>query len=173
VYAPSGRLYFLSSEGDADFLYRMNEDGSQREKAFPHPIIGITAVAPDERLVVVRRAIHGEDSSHAVEAISLADGQTVRVCSSLCAVDWSRDGKAIYFSLPSMNTTSPSSFALTLAPGSNLPPLPVKGVESESDLPSAASPNKVNGWISAGPNPALYSVSRRIAHRNLYRVPVP
>ena len=176
VYAPSGSVYFVGSDGDADFLYRMNADGGQREKAFPHPIIGLTAVSPDERLVVVRRAVHGEDSS-ATEAISLAGGQAVRVCSINCGVDWSRDGKAMYLfvNMPSMNSTATSygSFAIPLAPGSNLPPLPVKGVELESDLPNLAALRKVEDWISAGPNPALYSFSRRLARRNLYRIPVP
>jgi serine/threonine protein kinase len=175
VYAPSGRLYFLSAEGDADFLYRLDEDGRQRTKAFPHPVIGITAVAPDERLVVVRRAVKGVDFSSAVDAISLADGHTFRVCSNECDVGWSRDGKAVYFNMLPMDNTSTryESYALTLAPGSDLPPLPVKGVGSESDLPNPAALRKVEGLISAGPNPALYSFSRHIAHRNLYRVPVP
>jgi eukaryotic-like serine/threonine-protein kinase len=176
VYAASGRLYFLSSEGDADFLYQMNEDGGERRKAFPHPIIGITAVSPDERLVVVRRAVHGEDSSSASDAIALASGQAARVCSISCGVDWSWDGKAMYFlNMPSMSSTATShgSFAIPLAPGSNLPPLPVKGVGSESDFPNLPALRKIEGSVSAGPNPALYSFSRRLARRNLYRVPVP
>lgn len=172
VYAPSGKLYFRVSEGDVDFLYRMNEDGSQREKVFPDPITDILSIAPDERLVVVARAVQGEENSIATEAIPLAGGPSVRICNLFCAIDWSRDGKLLYFTPPAMKS-SWKTFIIPLAHGSDLPPLPAKGVRSEFELPNRAALRVVEEWISTGPNPALYSFSRRIAHRNLYRIPVP
>ncbi len=63
-YAPSGKIYFQVSEGNVDYLYRMNDDGTQRKKILPDPIITLHAVSPDEHFVAVRRATKDEDESY-------------------------------------------------------------------------------------------------------------
>jgi len=86
VYAPSGRIYFQVTEGDVDYFYRMSEDGTQREKILNDPITWLYDVSPDERFVVVGHLIKGEDSSTAVEAVPLAGGTAVRMCSTGCDI---------------------------------------------------------------------------------------
>jgi hypothetical protein len=60
VYRASGKIYFQVAEGDVEYLYRMNDDGTQREKLLPDPIIDLKTVSPDERFAVVRRATKGK-----------------------------------------------------------------------------------------------------------------
>ena len=174
VYGSSGKLYFRAAEGDAEYLYRMNDDGSQREKLSPDPIIALLAVSPNERFVEVRRPIQGEEDSTAVEVVSLVGDPVVRICYYYCQVSWSGDGKVLYFLLPSMkSSTDTLTYVVPLAPGAALPPLPTKGVRSEADLRSHASLQLIEEGVSRGPNPSIYSYSKRTAHSNLYRVPIP
>lgn len=174
VYGSSGKLYFRAADGDAEYLYRMNDDGSQREKLSPDPIIMLLAVSPNERFVEVRRPIQGEEDSNAVEAVSLAGDAVVRICYYYCQVSWSGDGKVLYFSLPSTkSSTDTLTYVVPLAQGAALPPFPAKGVRSEADLPNHASLQLIEESISRGPNPSIYSYSKRTAHSNLYRVPIP
>jgi eukaryotic-like serine/threonine-protein kinase len=171
-YGASGRIYFEVGEGNVDYLYRMNEDGTQPEKLLPEPIISYSQVSPDERLVAVRRATKGEGSPTVVEAVSLTGGGDVLLCSELCSVDWSFDSKTFYLRLPAMKSSNGTmeTYVFPLANGADLPPLPAQGVQSQKDLPNTVQ--LVRDLILAGPDAAHYSFSRRSSHYNLYRVPI-
>jgi serine/threonine protein kinase len=173
VYAPSGRIYFRVSEGDVLYLYRMNEDGAQREKILSGPILNLSAVSPDERLVAVRRATKGEDTPIVVDAVSLTDGSAVRICSTWCEVEWTRDGKALYFFLPIKGGPQWRTYVIPLSRGVDVPPLPVKGIQSDTDLPNRAALQVREEVLSPGPNSSLYCFGKRSSHWNLYRIPVP
>jgi serine/threonine protein kinase len=172
VYAPSGRIYFQVSEGDVDYLYRMNEDGGQRGKILSGPIRGLSAVSPDERLVAVRRTAKGEENP-VVEAVSLIDGSAVRICSAWCKVEWTRDGKALYFFLPIKGGPQWRTYVIPLSRGVDLPPLPAKGVQTDADLPNRATLQVLEEVISPGLNSSLYCFAKSSSHWNLYRIPVP
>jgi len=173
-YAASGKIYFQVSEGEVDYLYRMNEDGTQREKILPEPIIYLDAVSSDERFVAIRSATKGEDNPTAVDVVPLAGGRTVRVCSGWCSVHWTRDGKYFYFSWPPMKGGSQwRTYIIPLPHGGDLPSFPAQGIQSEKDLPNVAALPVVDHQIFPGPNSSLYSFSKRASHWNLYRIPVP
>jgi WD40 repeat protein len=172
-YVPSGKVYFQAAEGDSNYMYRMNDDGSQREKVISTPVIGFAVASPDERFVVALRATSGEDNSVAVDALPLAGGPAVRLGSDKSEASWSDDGRALYFNLPSMKSVSGrKTYIIPLAHGEDFPPLPAKGVQQETDIPNHASLQVVEEAINPGPNPSLYSFSRKSVHRNLYRVPI-
>jgi Tol biopolymer transport system component len=125
-YQPSGKIYFKVTEGNSDYMYRINEDGTQLQKLLPEPIISFLGVSPDERLVAVRRATKGEGSPTVVEAVSLTGGHDVPLCSELCSADWSFDGKTFYLRLPAMKSPNGTTetYVLPLARGADLPSLP-------------------------------------------------
>ena len=173
TYAPSGKIYSQVSEGDVDYLYRMNDDGTQREKILPEPIIYLEAVSPDERFVAIRRATKQEDSPTAIEIVPLAGGAAVRVCGGWCGVEWTRDGKNFYFSRPAMKGSSQwRTYVIPLTHG-NLPSFPANGVQSDKDLPNVAALQFVDERIYPGPNSSIYSFGKSNSHWNLYRIPVP
>jgi Tol biopolymer transport system component len=173
TYGPSGKIYFQASQGDVDYLYRMNDDGTQREKIVPEPIIYLLGVSPDERFVAVRRATKGEDNPTVIEVLPLASGPAARICSGWCGVDWTRDGKNFYFARPSMKGGSQwRTYVIPLTHG-NLPSLPAKGIQSDKDLPNLPALQFVEERIYPGPHSSIYSFSKRNSHWNLYRIPVP
>jgi len=172
-YAPgSGKLYLRVTEGNSDYLYRISEDGTQLEKLLPEPIISYGASSPDEKMVVVRRAMKGEGSPTIVEAVSLTGGHDQLLCSEICSVDWSFDGKTFYLRLPAMKSSdgTTETYVFPLAKGADLPPLPAQGVQSGKDMPKTVQ--VVRDFIVAGPDAGHYSFSRHSAHYNLYRVPI-
>ena len=174
IYAPSGKIYFGASQGDTEYLYRMSEDGSQREKILTEPITGLAAVSPDERYVVVGRVIKGEDSPAAMEAVSLAGGPAVRLCSTWCAIDWTRDGKALYFSLLSKKGYWDwRTYVIPMPHGGGLPSFPAKGVKFDADLPNRATLHVLDAAVSPGPDASVYCFGKNTSHWNLYRIPVP
>ncbi len=173
LFAPSGRIYFQSSEGNANYVFRMNADGSQREKIFNEPSIHFYDVSPDERYLAIRRAVSGEDNPTAVDAVPLAGGPTVRICSGWCSLEWARDGKAVYFHMPFMRGSSQyRTYIIPLPHGVDLPQFPTKGVDSTADIPNLAALQVVNETIFPGPNSLLYCFSKRNDRWNLYRIPV-
>lgn len=70
------------------------------------------------------------------------------------------------------NTSSAKTYIIPLAHGESLLHLPAKGVQQESELPNHSSLQVVEEVINPGPNPSLYSFSKKNVHRNLYRVPI-
>jgi serine/threonine protein kinase len=96
-YSRSARIYYDVSEAGRNYLYRMKDDGTQEEQVSSQPIVFSSGISPDEQFVIVHRALSREDNWWDVEAVPVAGGPWIPLCSGWCDVDWARDGKAIYF----------------------------------------------------------------------------
>jgi hypothetical protein len=172
VYGPSGRIYFLVAEGDADFLYRVNEDGSKREKIYSEPIREIGGVSADERFVSVGRRDPKKDG-YLFEAVPLAGGKAIRICSMWCGQTWSGDGKAMYLYVASpKGDLQWRTFILPLPGGGDFPALPPGGLLSEKDIPNRANLQVIDGTAVPGPTASMYSYSKDSSHYNIYRIPL-
>jgi eukaryotic-like serine/threonine-protein kinase len=175
MYRKSGKLYFLAAEGDYNFLCRMNEDGTQREKLLSEPIASLENISPDEKWAIIFRGRKREDQDYNLEAFSLEGKGLVTVCHKrLCSIDWSRDGKFVYLSQSTMSTaTGRRTFVLPLSDGATFPHLPPNGIASENDLPNRSRLKVIDQPLSPGPTTDLYAFVKRDVHRNLYRIPIP
>jgi len=158
-------------EGGHFYLHRMKEDGTQAEKISSEPIIGPpSSISPDERFVVVRTIKRGDNLG--VEALPIAGGPTVPLCSGLCNVDWTQDGKAMYFYwIPTKGSSNDRTYVVPLIRGTDFPKLPSAGFQSEAELRTDAV-QMIEGAASSGPNSSLYSFTKPILHSNLYRIPL-
>jgi eukaryotic-like serine/threonine-protein kinase len=47
VFSPTGDVFFRASEGAFNFVYRMNQDGTGRQKVLSDPILDVDSVSPD------------------------------------------------------------------------------------------------------------------------------
>jgi len=169
-YSHSGRIYYLGSEGGHTYLYRMKDDGTQEEKVTSEPIAYVTRISPDERFAVVVRTPNREDNWWDVEAVPLAGGPWVPLCSGWCEADWSRDGKVLYFYWRSFAGDS-RTYAVPIPHGTDLPKLPSSGFQSEKELHAVAT-QVLEGAVSPGPDSSRYTFSKETSHRNLYRIPL-
>jgi eukaryotic-like serine/threonine-protein kinase len=172
IYGSSGRIYFQAAEESGDYLYRMNEDGSKRQKIYSEPIRDLTAVSPDERLVAIGRRDPHEDR-YIFEAVPVNGGPAVRICSMWCGLQWAGDGKSMYlFVASAKGDLQWRTFIIPLSPGSDLPVLPASGIRSEKDLPNRATLQVVEGATKPGATGSVYCFSKNSAHYNLYRIPI-
>jgi Tol biopolymer transport system component len=79
LFTPDGSLVFVSSEGDKSFIYRMNQDGSGRQKITPDPVVRLQTVSPNGQWAVAQVGFPGEDPPRGVVAIPLSGGTPVRL----------------------------------------------------------------------------------------------
>jgi eukaryotic-like serine/threonine-protein kinase len=173
AYSHSGRIYYSFSEGGTSYLYRIQNDGTQEEKVSSQPIAypsGISPISPDERFVVVRRLLRREDSWWDVEAVPVAGGPWIHLCSGWCDVGWSRDSKVMYFYWQSFSGNS-ETYVVPIIHGSDLPQLLKSGFQSEKELRTVAT-QVLEGAISPGPDSSRYTFSKETSHSNLYRIPL-
>ena len=171
VYSQSGRIYCVVSEGGGHaYLYRMRDDGTQAERVSTEPILYVTGISPDERFVVVRRPLSREDKWWDVEAVPVAGGPWIPLCSGWCDVGWARDGKVMYFYWNSFTGNS-RTYVVPIIHGSDLPKLPSSGFQSERELGTVAT-QVLQRAISPGPDSSRYTFSNETSHWNLYRIPL-
>jgi serine/threonine protein kinase len=169
-YSHSGRIYYVVSAGGRAYLYRMKDDGTQQEKVISEPIGNAAGISPDERFAVVYRTLDREDNWQNAEAVPLAGGPWIPLCSGWCDVEWTRDSKVMYFYWHSFTGNS-RTYVVPIPPGSDLPKLPASGFQSEKELRSVAA-QVLEGNVSPGPDSSRYTFSKKTSHRNLYRVPL-
>jgi eukaryotic-like serine/threonine-protein kinase len=170
VYSHSGRIYYLATEAGHDYLYRFKDDGTQPEKVSTEPISYVSGISPDERFVAVQRVLSREDNQGQVEAVPVAGGPWVPLCSGWCDVHWSPDGKVMYFYWRSFNDYR-RTYVVPILHGSDMPKLPSSGFQSEKELRAVAT-QVVEGDVSPGPDSSRYTFSRITTRRNLYRIPL-
>ena len=169
-YAPSGRIYYVNSEGGHPYLYRMNDDGTKEEKITSEPIVYAFGISPDERFVVVGRTLNKEDKWWDAEAVPVAGGPWIPLCAGWCDVDWSRDGKLMYFHTHPFSG-NPRTYVVPIPRGSDLPKLPESGFQSEKEMRAVAS-QVLEGSITPGPDSSRYTLTKTTSHSNLYRIPL-
>lgn len=166
LVTPSGKIYFRYSDGGAYYLYRMNADGTNREKALNDPIIVFYDVSPDERYVAIRTTLVGEDNPTAVDWFR---SLLWMVFSTVGA----RRQSLIFPSAAHAGKFANSHFCHSLSHGEDVPQFPAKGIEAEADIPTRAALQAIDQTIIAGPNSSLYSFGKLNEHWYLYRIPLP
>ena len=170
-FSRSGRIYFEVVEAGHSDLHGMNQDGTHEERVSSVPMGWVSGISPDQRFVVVHRTLNREDNWVEVEALPLSGGPSVALCSGWCDVDWTRDGKAMYFYWRSTGSWEYRTYVVPLGRGANFPKLPSAGFQSEADLRKAAV-RVLEGSVSPGPDSSTYTFSKRVSHWNLYRIPL-
>jgi len=161
-------IYFRASEGNQNFIYRMKIDGSDRQKAFPNPILELASVSPDGKWATVWAPTQGTVAENF--AVPLFSRESpVTICAGYCGAKWSVDGKVLALNVFSMEGVFT---LLANVPSGGLPPLPVAGVQTLADLKRVKGARVLAGALTPSPLPGLAAAERQEVHRNLYRVPI-
>jgi Tol biopolymer transport system component len=181
-FAAGGTIFYLSREGNRDYVYRMKEDGSAQHRVFADPVIYLLGVSPDGRDLIVWVGQSGSNSPNAVIVYPSGGGKAFPLCTRCGAsgpayagsaiVNWSPDERFFYFrlTLPGMRSNS-GSFVIPLAPGHALPDLPPGGFASVDQLKTIPGVRELPEQdVFPGPDPSTYAVMRSSTQRNIYRV---
>ena len=175
LFASNEELVFMATEGEESFLYRVKTDGSERRKVYEQPVVALETVSPDGRYAVVQAEVKGEDVPRGIFAIPLDGGTPVRICSGLCVVRWSMDGKSLFLSVVGGShghSFGWGTFIVPLAAGQMLPKLPPRGVASKADAEALPGARPTDLPALPGLTGKVYAYARQSVHRNLFRIPL-
>ncbi|HLH32102.1 MAG TPA: protein kinase [Terriglobia bacterium] len=161
-------IFFRGGDSTARFIFRIDEDGGQAQKAVAEPILFFMSVSPDGAWLVARVASK-EHNGNAVIAFSTHDGRTVPLCAD-CEADWAPGGQEFVIRGLFLQR---KSLRVALAPGDSLPKLPVGGLRSEADVTAMAGVSTGEELQYPGRGRAQYAYVKSLIQRNIYRIPLP
>jgi Tol biopolymer transport system component len=174
-FGPSGEILYRFSDGKANYLGRMNADGSARRKVVEYAIGTPQTISPDRRwLVAITPELDGRQGVASM-AIPTGGGPPRRVCASACRHGWSPDGRSLYVEIESKSRTSAGrAIVLPVAVDTGLPDLPDAGIVPRVD-PRAIRGSLIVGRTETAPglDPDTYAYVKASVQRNLFRIVPP
>jgi Tol biopolymer transport system component len=181
TFGPAGEIVFRQSEGNKNYLFVMNAEGSDRRKVTSTPIDELRSMSPDRRVVFAMAPVDGVPTT-AVLAVPLDGGPVRRICPGSCRVSWSPDAATMYIT-PFPTERAHLTIAIPVPKGESMPALPVAGVQSEADAKALPGSGLVDfalfGESSRGDDVApglvsgTFAYTHSTSHHNLFRVPLP
>jgi eukaryotic-like serine/threonine-protein kinase len=169
-------IIFQQTEGNSNYLERMNLDGSNRSKVVPYPITEIQSISPGHRWVIAMVPNPPEGNGAAVTAIPVDGGPAQRLCASYCRPPWSTTGKFLFIQVEWSSRTSPGrSLAIPIGPDETMPAdFPAGGIALHSE-PSIVKGSQAvpRDFLVPGDDPEHYAYVNSTVHRNLYRISLP
>jgi serine/threonine protein kinase len=173
-FGARGQILFQFAEGNANYLGRMNQDGSGRSKIVPYPIDTLVSVSPGGRWILAAVPLP-EGKGVVLQAIPIEGGPAQVVCKRRCDPNWSSTGKFLFILVEEPSRTSPGrSLAVPLGAGETLPKFPPEGIGASADtsiMPGSQSVNRAH--LVPGKTPSHYAYVNTTVHRNLYQISLP
>lgn len=169
-----GKILFSVSEGNVNYLERMNPDGSGRSRVFNYPINEVQTISPGRRWAM---AVLSRKDGKGVEEVAIPTdgGPMCRICASYCSPTWSPNGSFLFIPVEAQSRQSPGrSLAIPVGPGEKLPEFPPNGVEPGSDtnvIPGAQAIERAE--LVPGNDLLHFAYVNTTVRRNLYRISLP
>jgi DNA-binding winged helix-turn-helix (wHTH) protein/Tol biopolymer transport system component len=161
-----GGVFFRSLGTNANYLHRINLDGSHETAVLPTPIVRFQAVAPDGRFVVVDHAQSGPAASAWLIAVRNQDWHLLG--QGWLSLQVSRDGKLLYFGIePTDAAHSNARTGVLHLDADGLP-----GAQEIAAASTAATIPQSIESLSAGQDPSVYAYVKSEVRRNIYRIPL-
>jgi Tol biopolymer transport system component len=161
-----GKVYFRKLDGKADYLERIDPDGTHEDRVLASPIVNFDAVAPDGRFAAIDRPVAG-----GVAASWLASTQDEgehMIGHGWFPSHWSRDGRWLFLEIGlESDSTTPGRTAVLRLDAGGLPAFPVLPLAADTQI--VARPED---GLSFGPDPSTYVYVRSEGRRNIYRIPL-
>jgi serine/threonine protein kinase/Tol biopolymer transport system component len=177
-FGGSGTLIFLQLGEKANYLARIQTDGSGLERLLDTPIANKWGVSPDGEWVAVSAAVARKGNeppgahSGGTFTVSTRDRSRRLICNGPCLIHWSSDGKYLYLTTNSRLTSSGRTLVLATPRGFALAQLPPAGLDLASDEELARIPVIRQGLMSPGSDPQNYVFETAAFQGNLFRIPL-
>jgi hypothetical protein len=170
VSCGAGQLIFRQLGGKADYLARVQEDGTGLTRILETPIVDKDGVSPDGEWA----AFNGMGSVHGTFAVPMRDHVSRRICAVACVAQWSADGKYLYVA------GTPGRFAISAGLTHVIPmphgfgslDLPASGIDLATDKQLAGYQSIRESVVSPGPDPQTYAFASAAFQGNLFRIPL-
>jgi Tol biopolymer transport system component len=167
----AGQLIFRQVGGKANYLARVQEDGSGPTRILGSKIAEIDGVSPDGEWAIIGIA----ESVDGDYAVPVRGGAQRKICAGACYVQWSADGKYMYVSLTSRYSAAGSTvhtYFIPIRHGFGLLDLPASGIDRASEAELAGIQSIPQADMSPGPDPQTYAFTITAFQGNLFRIPL-
>lgn len=183
-----GEIVFKLSDGKANYIGRMNRDGSGRTKVVPYSISSLQAISPDRKWLVVFAPLTISPDRNAPDrgngmasfAVPLDGGPSKRLCAGFCIPQWAPDGRHLYIMVGAPARTDPATaIVIPLELGQTLPTIPDGGIRSAEVARIPGAYLRDGGSVNADLRVRGFSPSADVAtiayvktnvHHNLFQV---
>jgi Tol biopolymer transport system component/DNA-binding winged helix-turn-helix (wHTH) protein len=174
-FVPGGYVVYRGAEGGSNFVFRVNEDGTARQKVSPNPIFELISVSPDGEWFTALAPLQGEKDPVATWAYPVDGRAPLKICAGYCSNRWDRSGKLFGLTLTDRTHSDVpvQTVIFPLSAGKDLPPLPNFDIDSPIDPQRIPGVKVVDAAIAPGLTSSTYVYTRESVHRNLYSIPVP
>jgi Tol biopolymer transport system component len=171
-----GALLFLQLKDNANYLARIQADGSGLERLLDAPIIDKEGVSPDGEWVAISGVSGGGNeppgSVRGTLGVSTRDRSTRVICNGPCITHWSSDGKYLYATTDSRLTSTGRTLVVAMPQGFGHAQLPPAGLDRASDEELAHFQVIKQGQVWPGPDPQTYAFTTAAFQGNLFRIPL-
>jgi Tol biopolymer transport system component len=167
----AGQLFFRQVGRNANYLARVQEDGSGLARVLETKTTEIGGVSPDGEWATVEDI----DSVGGDFVVGVRRRAQRKICAGVCYVKWSADGKYLYVSPISRFSKSESTQPTYIVPiphGVERLDLPATGIDWASTEQLAGLQSIPQGSMSPGPDPQTYAFTTSAFQGNLFRIPL-
>jgi DNA-binding winged helix-turn-helix (wHTH) protein/Tol biopolymer transport system component len=164
-----GYVFFRSIGQHANYLHRINLDGSNEIAVIQAPIVNFFAVAPDGKCVNIDQAVKGGLAAGWLVPID-PGGRWRLIGKGAIPARWSHDGRTLYVEAAVDGHPAFSNHTLVIPTGADdLPP----GDADVLTVPAGALSIPLSEEnLATGPNSSTYVFLRSVQQRNIYRIPL-
>jgi DNA-binding winged helix-turn-helix (wHTH) protein/Tol biopolymer transport system component len=170
-FGADNRIFFRQKQGAANYVCRINEDGSGYGRASDTPILELEDVSPTELLATVSAKSSEENLPYASFALSLRGvSPPVLVTNYLGFAGWNRQGTEFFLTSNTLMGKLDGKTVVFHVQQGKLPPIPHGGLGTPDSLKSAEI---LDHNVTVGPSTSVYAFREISVHRNLYKIDTP
>jgi eukaryotic-like serine/threonine-protein kinase len=167
-FAADNRIFFRQKQGAANYVCRINEDGSGYVRASDTPILVLEDVSPIELLATVYAKSSEENIPYASFALSLNGvSPPVLVTNYLGFAGWNRQGTEFFLTSNTLMGKLDGKTVVFHVQQGKLPPIPHGGLGTPDSLKNAEI---LDHNVTVGPSTSVYAFLATSVHRNLYKI---
>jgi hypothetical protein len=171
VSLAAGQMFFRQVGGKADYLARVQEDGSGLTRILEAKTTEVDTVSPDGEWATAADL----ESMPGEYLVGVRSRAQRKICTGVCYIKWSADGKYLYVSPVSRFSESESTLATYIIPiphGVEQLDLPASGIDLANKEQLAGLQSIPQGSMSPGPDPQTYAFTTSAFQGNLFRIPL-
>jgi DNA-binding winged helix-turn-helix (wHTH) protein/Tol biopolymer transport system component len=174
-FGAQGQIFFVQTDGMANYIEQMNLDGSGRSRVVPYSVSEVLGISPGRHWILAMVPAGPDGKGPGPTAISLDGKPPQQLCTSDCLPVWSSSGKFLFIQVANATQSSPGrTLVIPVGPGEALPAFPPSGVDMHTSTSMIAGLQSLPlAALVPGRDADHFAYVKTNVHRNLYRVSLP
>ena len=175
-YGDDGHIYYRQSEGNYNYVYRINANSTEKTRVSSVPIYGlfeVKALDAESAMAVVETGNPDENNPYRLAALPLDGGsKSLPIIRWLSRAGWNAAGTEFFIQNHTMPGTGETTVVFHVKKG-KLPDIPPGGFRNFTEVMNRKGGEILERFAAFGLDTSTYAYEDRSVHRNLYRVTLP